>query len=182
MEDNRPIPNCYWVEPGRLLAGEYPGALDAATARERIRKFLAAGATFFLDLTHEGESGLQPYAPLLFEEASAAGIAVEHRRLPIRDLSVPPTRRAMADILSVIDGALASGHTVYVHCGGGVGRTGTVVGCYLARHGMSGEQALRQIAGWWATIEKWYRHPRSPETAAQEDFVRNWHEPVPQRD
>ncbi len=177
MEDNRPIPNCYWVEPGRFLAGEYPGALEAAAARERMQKFLAAGVTFFLDLTQEREAGLKPYAALLIEEAATAGIAVEHRRMPISDLGVPPTRRAMAEILDAIDGTLASGQIVYVHCWGGVGRTGTVVGCYLARHGVSGEQALRQIAQWWATMGKRHKHLKSPETAEQEEFVRNWREP-----
>jgi protein-tyrosine phosphatase len=35
---------------------------------------------------------------------------------------------------------------VYVHCKGGIGRTGTVAGCYLVRHGQTPEAALRLIA------------------------------------
>ena len=52
---NPPIPDAYWVVPGQLLAGEYPGAKDTAAARRKLRLFLDAEFTFFLDLTEEGE-------------------------------------------------------------------------------------------------------------------------------
>ena len=41
-----PIPDSYWVIPGKFLAGEYPGALDLDTAQMRLRRFVAAGVTF----------------------------------------------------------------------------------------------------------------------------------------
>jgi protein-tyrosine phosphatase len=40
-------------------------------------------------------------------------------------------------VLDAIDGALAAGGTVYVHCWGGRGRTGVIVGCWLVRHGLA---------------------------------------------
>ena len=48
---SRPDPNTYWVQPGRFLAGEYPGAPDAKETREKIAAFLEAGITTFIDLT-----------------------------------------------------------------------------------------------------------------------------------
>ena len=42
----------------------------------------------------------------------------------------------MTRILDDVDAALADGGAVYVHCWGGIGRTGTVVGCWLVRHGL----------------------------------------------
>jgi hypothetical protein len=46
----RPDPNTYWVVPGKLLAGEYPGAPDSEETRRRLRRFLAAGVRHFIDL------------------------------------------------------------------------------------------------------------------------------------
>lgn len=140
-----PIPDSYWVEPGRLLAGEYPGSRTDEGARRKLQQLLAAGVALFLDLTEEAEYGLRPYAPLLDEVALAGGGPVVHRRMPIPDGGTP-TVEEMGRILDTIDAALEGGHTVYVHCWGGIGRTGTVAGCYLVRHGMSGRQALAEIA------------------------------------
>jgi protein-tyrosine phosphatase len=138
---------------------------------------LASEVTFFLDLTEAHE--LDPYAVLLHEEAAAAGKTVEYRRMPIRDVSVPKTRQEMVDILDAIDTAMASGQLVYVHCWGGVGRTGTVVGCYLVRHGSSGPQALRELARLWQAMEKSQVRLQSPETAEQVRFVGHWCEVEP---
>lgn len=164
-----PIPDSYWVIPGRLLAGEYPGAREDMDARRKLRRFLDAGITFFLDLTEEGE--LVPYAHLLAEEAMARGIAVEHHRAPIRDLSTP-TPDETERILDIIDAALGAGHRVYVHCWGGIGRTGTIIGCYLVRHGMTGAEALAQIERLRRPTPDGWR--RSPETQEQWAFVLNW--------
>jgi hypothetical protein len=170
-QQERPIPDSYWVRPGRLLAGEYPRTRDDEGSRTKLRQLLGAGVTFFLDLTEEGEYDLKPYAPLLREEAVILGRAVEHRRMPIPDRDTP-TPREMTRILDAIDGALAAGHTVYVHCLGGIGRTGTVMGCYLVRHGMSGQEALDKIARLRrGTPDGW---KRSPETGAQRQMVLDW--------
>jgi hypothetical protein len=73
----KPDPDTYWVVPGKLLAGEYPGALDSEEARRRLRRFLAAGVRHFIDLTEAGE--ITPYAELLTEEAGATAQAYRRR-------------------------------------------------------------------------------------------------------
>lgn len=166
-----PIPDSYWVSPGCLAAGEYAGARDDDIARLKLRKILDAGVTFFLDLTEEGEYGLEPYSPFLSEKAVTGGRAVVHQRLPIRDRGTP-TVEGMRRILDTIDGAVQDGHTVYVHCWGGIGRTGTVVGCYLVRHGMSGQQALEEIARRRRGTPDGRR--RSPENDEQEAMILTW--------
>ena len=57
-----------------------------------------------------------------------------------------PTIPHMTRILDEVDGALADGGSVYVHCWGGIGRTGTVVGCWLVRHGLDDGDAVARIA------------------------------------
>lgn len=164
--DAHPIADSYWVEPGRFLAGEYPGALDAAEALEKVRRLLGAGVTCFVDLTEEGE--LRPYLPMALEQAAERGAKVEHRRRPIPDLSVPSEAQLRA-ILDEIEEITGAGGVVYLHCWGGIGRTGTVVGCHLVRRGMSGEEALARIAELRrGTPDGW---KRSPETGAQREMV-----------
>jgi protein-tyrosine phosphatase len=174
MSVSRPNTNTYWVSQ-RLLAGEYPGHWDDAVAQQRLQAYLASGVTCFVDLTQEGE--LAPYN-LLLPERTASGQPIVYQRMGIRDFSLPRSPQFMAAILDRIDEASAAGHVVYVHCWGGVGRTGIVVGCHLVRHGRSGEQALAEIARHWQTVEKRTRHPRSPETPEQTAYVRQWAEPA----
>ncbi|MEZ4869919.1 MAG: protein-tyrosine phosphatase family protein [Caldilineaceae bacterium] len=167
-----PHPNCYWVTPGRFLAGEYPGAPFVATARQRLLDHVAAGVTFFLDLTHPMDP-LAPYEPLLGEIADLTQTRLVYQRLAIVDRSIP-THHQMVKILDTLDQALADGHCLYLHCWGGVGRTGTVVGCYLVRHGATGEAALAHLAQLWQNVAKLDRHPFSPETPQQVAMIRNW--------
>src|ERR1043165_5743119 len=83
-DDSPPLPNSYWVQPGRLLAGEYPGSMARADAMERMRKLLAAGITSFIDLTEEGE--MPEYGNLLPELTERR---VRYRRLPVLAHSRP---------------------------------------------------------------------------------------------
>ncbi len=170
----RPNRECYWAVPNRLLAGQYPGAHDENSTRKKLRSYLDAGITFFLDLTEQSEISLtgerKPYALLLQLEAKERNIKVHHCRMSIRDFGIP-TKEFMTKILDVIDTALNAGHKVYVHCWGGIGRTGTVVGCYFVRKGESGEQALKHLATLWHSVGKAKKFPLSPEMEIQRQFV-----------
>jgi Swiss Army Knife protein, DSP-PTPase phosphatase domain len=171
MSLNKPILDSYWVKPGQLLVGEYPGHYEVHQARQRLSAFLEAGFTNFIDLTNLNE--LIPYESILMELARPSNLNAEYTRISIQDGGVP-SYETMNRILNTIDDALGKGRKVYVHCWGGVGRTGTVVGCYLVRHGMTGEQALRQIANWWMEVPKHIYHQTTPETEEQAEFIRNW--------
>ncbi len=170
----RPFPSTYWVVPGRFLAGEYPGSFDPAALAERLEAFLDAGITFFLDLTEEGE--LEAYAEALAELAEERGTEVRHVRFPIADHRVPRRREDMVAILDAIDEALAAGECLYVHCFGGIGRTGTVVGCHLARLGFRGEAALDTLQRLWVQSIKRSFFPSIPETEVQRRWVLEWEE------
>ena len=81
----------------------------------------------------------------------------------------------MKEILDFVDAKISRGETVFVHCLGGMGRTGTVVGCYLGRHGIAaGPAALHRLA-------ELTRHAKesfwpTPQTPAQCAFVWDWKE------
>ncbi len=169
----RPIPESYWVLPGRFLAGEYPGKYEDERTRRRLDAFLEAGFEAFIDLTQPDE--LPPYLPLLQEQARVYERQIAYQRHPIDDFSVPKPAE-MILTLNAIDAALSAGRKVYLHCFGGVGRTGTAVGCYLVRHGKSGREALDQLNAWWQEVPKHRLHPRSPELDPQVQFILDWKE------
>jgi hypothetical protein len=174
MSDHgRPISESYWVEPGRLLAGEYPGSFDEEPTRKRIDTFIEAGFNTFIDLTKPNE--MTPYSAILHEQSQAYDVEVQHHRFPIGDYGLP-TPELMRSILDRIDESLRAGRKVYLHCWGGIGRTGTTIGCYLVRRGLSGDEALRQLAEWWRGVPKSYIHRHSPETGEQTAFIRTWNQ------
>ena len=103
--------------------------------------------------------------PSLRVVAAAREARLEHLAFPIRDLSVP-TLHVARGVLDELHGKVDAGRRVVVHCLGGLGRTGTVVGCYLVEIGMTPMDALRMLAA--------VRGPRCPETVEQATFVRRW--------
>ena len=80
---------------------------------------------------------------------------------------------AMRSILDSIDKALNRGGIVYVHCWGGRGRTGTVVCCWLIRHGLAAQhQAVdRMHALIGGKIEDF---SPTPENQEQRNFIEQW--------
>src|SRR3954471_13703284 len=168
-----PIPNSYWVND-HLLAGEYPGGYDDRATRERLGRLLEAGIRVFINLTEAHE--LPPYDAILQEDAAARGVTVEHLRMSIRDARVT-TVRHMREILANLARHIDAKRPAYVHCWGGVGRTGTVIGCALVEKGHTGDEALAEVARRFATMsaEKLRNHPEgSPETEVQRAMVRAW--------
>jgi len=169
-----PLPNSYWVEPGRLLAGEHPGGVSWSVTVERLQALLAAGVTLFVDLTEDHE--LASYAKL-FEYVSLDR-PLRHMRLSIPDHSVPKSPQIIHDALAAIDAHLSDGGVAYLHCRAGIGRTGMTVGCYLVQRGYTGDEALDKLNALWCASERSRSWPSVPETDAQVDYIRNWHKQI----
>jgi len=202
-ENVPPLPNTYWVVPGRLLAGEYPASHSRADSMERLRRLLGAGVTYFIDLTEPGE--LAPYDTMLPTGKGASGRYVMYARKPIRDHSVPEAPELMAEILEYVERALEQGHIVYVHCRAGIGRTGTVMGCYLSQalareaagqrsaqmglsaaagrgaagKGAGNEEALALLNTLWRANDRALMWPQTPETEEQQEYVLSWRARMP---
>ena len=176
MTDELPFENCYAVPDCALLAGEYPFHKDREPGRARVQALLDAGVTVFIDLTEAGEYRLQAYETMLREEAEGRGVDVAYHRFAIRDVSVPP-RSVMRRILDTIAAANAAGRRAYVHCWGGAGRTGVVVGCWLRERGLTGDEALARVGELFATMPKSREvghKDGSPQTDEQRAYVRFW--------
>lgn len=172
-----PFPRSYWVRPGLLLAGAYPGNLDKPRADEKLTALLKSGIRVVVNLMKPDETNwngapFSPYAERLAELAAGQGLQVSVIRRPIRDQGIPDVKQ-MRDILDDIDRSMNANVPLYVHCWGGKGRTGTVVGCHLVRHAIAtGNDALEMIADLRRNDPK--AHEPAPENKLQCDFVRRW--------
>ncbi|OKH49273.1 hypothetical protein NIES2101_21410 [Calothrix sp. HK-06] len=168
-----PIPNSYWVLPEQFLAGEHPMLMIDMPLHQRIQAFVDTGINVFINLIGEEEekNELGDYLPLLQSSSADIPIHIERRRFPIPDMQVPH-HNVMVDILNTVDRALNTGQKVYVHCWGGIGRTGIVVGCYLVRHGMMGKTAIKEIARLREHTRD-YRYA-SPSEESQQQMILDW--------
>lgn len=147
--------HAYWVEPGVLLAGEYPG--------QAVGLLVAHGVRTFVDLTSPSD-GLPEYT----RAAHQLGLGTTVLRFPIPDFgTLEPA--GYDEIVAAINAAADRG-AVYVHCWGGIGRTGTVVGCWLVDAGLTADAALARLASLRAGTRGGHR--RSPETKAQVEVIR----------
>jgi hypothetical protein len=169
-----PFARSYWVVPGRLLAGYIPASRDPETQRNNLAGLLKVGIRAVVNLTEPGECNSAGVAlPDYSEEweTLAGEVPVDYHGLGFND-GTAPDDELMERILGTIDRSLDQGRPVYVHCWGGRGRTGTVVGCWLARHGMAGEFALEMVQYLRRSDPK--AAEASPETAEQIAMVRRW--------
>ena len=162
---DRPLPNTYWVTPGRLLAGEYPGGSDFSDSRARLARLADAGIDYFVDLTVENE--LPPYRHLL-------PFRIKYLRSAIIDQSVPHDPAQVQKLLADLRTALTAGRNLYVHCRAGIGRTGLIVGCYLAEELKDGKAALKHLNQLWQQSERVLTWPKVPQTTEQADYIRRW--------
>lgn len=177
-----PAARCYWVVDQVFLAGAYPGSPDPDDHRNRLESLWEAGVRTFINLVQEQETNSQGipftrYEDIVRDMARKEAARSHHLRLPIVDLDVPSTDR-MNSILDAIDLSVGSGKPVYLHCFGGVGRTGTVVSCWLIRHGHATKQDVNQILNRLRVADKVAGHRQAPETESQRQFVQAW-EPFP---
>lgn len=160
--------HAWWVEPNRLLAGEYPGATTPENAEAKIRVLLDAGIDTVIDLTTEADH-LTPYLGLLCAAAENSGRAVQYFAHPIPDYGVIDDAGYDA-ILARIHSELDACRNVYVHCWGGKGRTSTVIGCLLAESGLTCDDVITRIAELRAGTRK--AAEPCPESTAQHDVLR----------
>jgi protein tyrosine/serine phosphatase len=147
---NVPFERSYWVVPSKFLAGCYPGARQADHTRKKLLDLLDSGIRCVINLMYDYETDWKGQEIRRYEEelgalAEEKGIDMEYVTMSVPETSIP-SMVGMKLILDKIDLSMETNKPVYVHCWGGKGRTGTVVGCYLARHGMAlGRDALEMI-------------------------------------
>lgn len=155
----------YWVEPGRILAGEYPGDLSQRRTEEKIDLLVDAGIRTFVDLTDDPH--LEPYDATLTEIGLRRGLDLRRLPCPIPDMGTVPLDDYRRITATIHDAARTGG--VYLHCWGGIGRTGTVAGCLLVDSGLGAPEARRRLDELRSVTRK--ARIAAPQTEAQRDVI-----------
>jgi atypical dual specificity phosphatase len=134
-------PSYYWVDADRLIGGQWPGP--------NLDWLVSLGITVLVNLT-----------PTAYRD----------QRFRIHQIPVPewtaPFEADITRFCGLIDGELATGSKIYVHCLAGCGRTGTMMACYLVYRDRSDPlDAISRVRA---------LRPCSVETKAQADSVLEW--------
>ena len=161
---NRPLNQSYEVcSNGIIYAGEYPGDKNGEFAKHKIEQMYHFGIRHFIDLTEEGE--LRPYNQLLPNDTT-------YTRFPIPDCGAPKSIESVQRLLLRIEELKKMEGYVYVHCWGGVGRTGTIVACYLSQNWEESDlsHTLEVLRRNFSEMPK-SAYRETPETKEQIDFI-----------
>lgn len=142
-----PPPGFSWVDKPHLAALARPEeAADLAWLRRN-------GIEVLVSLTE---------SPVRRDWVNEAGLLAVN--VPVPDMEAP-TDRQLDHLLATIRKATAAGMGVAVHCGAGLGRTGTVLAAYLVAAGLSARDAVAKVRE---------LRPGSVETADQERAVERY--------
>ena len=136
-----------WIAPG-VLGCAYPRT-------ERALAALSGSGVRLLVNLHE-----RPHDP-----ARLGRHGLREIHLPVKDFAAPTPGQVERGVDAILKASTA-GETAAVHCGGGLGRTGTLLACYLvSSEGLGAQEAIGRVRA---------LRPGSVETAAQAAAVDAW--------
>jgi atypical dual specificity phosphatase len=144
-----------WIREGVLATSGHP-----------------AGVGEFLTMRDEGIRAVVSLAeyPPPRSEFDECGLSL--LPLPLTDFTAPTLRQieTFADFMAEQS---TLGHAVLIHCGAGLGRSGTMAACHLvSTEGLSAAAAIAEVRR---------LRPGSIETDEQELAVHDWHEHIRSR-
>ena len=130
------IPNFGWVVPGELA-----GSGDIGGWRTSDVGLLRQNMSWLVD---EGIGGIATLTESSLDESIVEENGFEYKHIPVVDMA-PPSVEAVLEFLSFSKECLKNGKAVLVHCSAGLGRTGTMLSCYLVGNGTEPFEAIQRI-------------------------------------
>lgn len=140
--------NFSYVIPGKLAGMAKPGSVDDLATD--LKQLLADGIGAVVSFTER---------PL--DEALVREHGMDYLHLPVPDFT-PPTNRQIEKFVRYVKEHNDRGVAVAGHCAAGMGRTGTMLACYLVSLGVDPVEAIDSVRS---------IRPGSIETVQQEQCV-----------
>jgi atypical dual specificity phosphatase len=144
------VPNFSWLIDANLAGSGHIGGwgkYEIDILNDDLDQLMHEGIRAIVSLTEQ---------PLDIECVLAKGMNYLH--IPIPDMA-PPSMGAVYKFVTFVESELKQNRPVLVHCEAGLGRTGTMLGCYLVKMGLNPGEAISKVR---------LNRPGSIETAAQE--------------
>jgi protein-tyrosine phosphatase len=133
----------YWIDgikTGRL--GIMPRPRGGDWLEDEVRSLKASGVDTVVSLLEREE-----ITELEIGEEAALCQAhdISYLSFPIRDRSVPPSKREALNFARILFNLTREGKTVVIHCRQGVGRSALVAACVMSLCGISTDEAFERI-------------------------------------
>ncbi|MFN3467322.1 MAG: dual specificity protein phosphatase 23 [Candidatus Brocadiales bacterium] len=133
-----------------LLPDEIAGMARPASAVTDFEFLKELGIDAIVSLTEH------PLQKAFLEE-----FGFEYKHVPVEDLTAPSLEQ-IDEFVRFATKICGEGKKLVVHCGAGIGRTGTMLACYLVHKGYSAQHAIQEVRR---------KRPGSIETPEQEKII-----------
>lgn len=124
-------PNFSFIWENLVAGSGYPGR--GGLLGETLKGLREQGVLAILSLTEE---------PL--EVAQLRELEFDYLHLPIEDFTAP-TPEQITEAVDFLNRQVNEGHGALVHCRAGMGRTGTMLACFLVSRGLAPAEAISQV-------------------------------------
>ena len=143
--------NFSWIVPNQIAGSGQIGGFDFEELDSDLSELESHGIRAIVSLT-----------TLSLEEVTLSQRDITYLHLPIQDMH-PPSMEDVRHFMEFVLARESEGRPIAVHCGAGLGRTGTLLACYLVFNGTRAEDSVQRLRE---------LRPGSVETVEQEALVR----------